>query len=415
MIELTVAGPFLLDAPLAATVGGCRPGTLVSVDATTELDGTRHRATARFCADDAGTVDLARHTSLGGSYTGVDPFGLWWAADVAGAAAGHRPPAAPVPCAITVTAGGETATTHFDRYWLGPGTTAEQVDHPGVRGMFARPAGAGPFPAVVAFGGSGGGLGPAAAWAPILASHGFATLAVAYFGAPGLPEALVRIEVEVVERAVRWLLDRPDVVDGGVAVMGQSRGSELALLAGVLLDDVRAVAAFAPSGICWAGLDAGGPVDAPAWTFRGDDLPCVPIGEHARRTAAPTAGPVALRPAFEAALAQPALIEPAVIPVERAKGPILLVSGAADAMWPSTAMSRLVEERAPDTTTHLVYEDAGHTCVGLPGVPSVVEVRHPLTGGHYSFGGTRLANAHARADSWPRILDFLGASVDPSV
>jgi hypothetical protein len=69
-------------------------------------------------------------------------------------------------------------------------------------------------------------------------------------------------------------------------------------------------------------------------------------------------------------------------------------------------MSRVVEQGAGDVT-HLVYEEAGHTCVGLPGVPSVVEVRHPLTGGHYSFGGTRASNAHARADSWPRIVDFL--------
>jgi dienelactone hydrolase len=146
------------------------------------------------------------------------------------------------------------------------------VREPGIWGLFARPAGAGPFPGVVCFGGSSGGLGPAAAWAPVLASHGFATLAIAYFGVPGLPAALAGIEVEVVERAAAWLLGRTDVGGDRVAVVGMSRGSELALLAGVLLDRVSAVVGFAPSGVCWAGLGPGGPMDAPAWTYRGDPV-----------------------------------------------------------------------------------------------------------------------------------------------
>jgi hypothetical protein len=50
----------------------------------------------------------------------------------------------------------------------------------------------------------------------------------------------------------------------------------------------------------------------------------------------------------------------------------------------------------------------GHTSAGVPGTPVVMEARrHPLTGGRYSFGGTRAGNAHARADSWPRVVAFL--------
>jgi hypothetical protein len=45
---------------------------------------------------------------------------------------------------------------------------------------------------------------------------------------------------------------------------------------------------------------------------------------------------------------------------------------------------------------------------GVPGTPVVTEARrHPLTGASYSFGGTRAGNAHARADSWPRVVAFL--------
>ena len=72
----------------------------------------------------------------------------------------------------------------------------------------------------------------------LLASRGFATIALAYFGAPGLPDKLVGIEVEAVERAIRWLDGRADVSGDRVAVIGGSRGGELALLAGSLLKQI---------------------------------------------------------------------------------------------------------------------------------------------------------------------------------
>jgi dienelactone hydrolase len=145
--------------------------------------------------------------------------------------------------------------------------TTMEVREAGVFGLYACPPGSGPLPGIVAFGGSGGGMGPTTGWAPALASRGFAVLAIAYFGAPGLPEALIHIEVEVVERAVGWLTDAGKTDGDAVGVIGMSRGSELALLASVLLDGVGPVVAFSPSGISWSGIGAGGPVESPAWTF----------------------------------------------------------------------------------------------------------------------------------------------------
>jgi dienelactone hydrolase len=227
---------------------------------------------------------------------------------------------------------------------------------------------------------------------------------------------LVRIDVEVVERACRWLLRRDDIDQYGVGVMGQSRGSELALLAGVLLPEVRAVVGLAPSGISWGGLDEGGPVQAPAWTFRGEPIPYLPPGDEALvASIRGTTGPVALRTAFESALSRVDIDDPAVIPVERSHGPILLVSGDMDAMWPSAEMGRVAERRAAARDfrgiTHLIYQDAGHTGPGVPGLPVATEVRHPLTGAHYCFGGSRAGNARARSDSWPRVISFLESSL----
>lgn len=415
--RLTVAPDYcLLDEVPSITVTGCRPRALVTIETTFDLNGAQHRAEARFRADASGRVDPARDASVSGSYTGVDPWGLWWSADPVGPGQ-NLPPGAPVQTRVTAAVEGRSVVAEFLRHWLAPGATVEVVRDDKVWGLFARPAGDGPFPGLVTFAGSGGGLGAAAGWAPLLASRGFATLAIAYFGVQGLPASLVGIDVALVERACDWLRQRGDVSKGGVGVMGISRGSELALLAGVLLPDVRAVVGFSPSGIAWGGLDEGGPVAAPAWTYGGDMIPYLPIGDEALVTATRAAppGPVALRSAFESSLSRLDITDPAVIPVERSHGPILLVSGDADAMWPSVEMARVAERRAAEYgstgVSHLVYPDAGHVCAGVPGLPVITEVQHSLTGGYYSFGGSRAANARARSDSWPRVIAFLRSAL----
>ena len=399
----------LVDEPVGIVLTGCEPGADVAVKATVDDGANVYEAAATFEADASGTVDTAVSASRDGTYTGVDPFGLWWSGEHTGpSSASSR---ASIVASVRADSSGATAEGVMERIWHSPGVTVTEVRDSDVWGTFARPAGPGPFPAIVAFGGSGGGLGPAAAWGPVLASHGLAVLAMAYFGVPGLPTDLVRIEVETVERAVAWLRRRDDVSGEGVAVMGQSRGSELALLAGALLDHVAAVVAFAPSGISWDGLDGRGPVKAPAWTYRGADLPFttaggLPIGPK-------TSVPISLRSAFTSVLGDRPAIEAAEIPVERVRGPIMLVSGEEDAMWPSTEMSELVERRAAEhgfahPVVHLRYPDAGHVCAGVPGTPVVTVVpKHPLTGAAYAFGGSRAGNARARADSWPRVIEFL--------
>jgi dienelactone hydrolase len=392
-------------------ISGCDAGSQVVVQARVEIDGTTREATATFRASRAGTVDTARNASHTGTYTGADPFGLWWSGEVVAPSATASP--LPVKARISAKAGGRTIAVAIERRWLAPGATITEVREAGVCGLFARPAGPGPFPAVIAFAGSSGGLAAAASWAPVLASHGIAALAIAYFGASGLPETLVRIDVEVVGRAADWLLRRPDVADRKIAVMGMSRGSELALLAGAMLEPIGPVVAFAPSGVSWAGLGPHGPVSAPAWRIGGADIPCAGMHPSGLPMPAATSGSaIALRPIFEAFLADDAMIRAAEIPVEQVRGPILMVSGEADEMWPATDLAQIAEHRAaergfPYRFTHLRYQGAGHVCGGVPGTPVATEMRHPLTGQVYSLGGTPAGNARARADSWPQVIRFL--------
>ncbi len=101
--------------------------------------------------------------------------------------------------------------------------------------------------------GAGGGLSEGAA--ETFASEGFAALALAYFGLDGLPRELVEISLEYFEGAIAWLRRHPKVEAGRVAVVGNSKGGELALLLGAIYpEDVGAVVGYAPSPIVWQGI-----------------------------------------------------------------------------------------------------------------------------------------------------------------
>ena len=104
----------------------------------------------------------------------------------------------------------------------------------------------------------------------------------------------------------------------------------------------------------------------------------------------------------------------AVIPVERINGPVLLISGTDDCVWPATELSeiavrRLRAHRHPFAVDHLVYEGAGHV-IGppMPGLTfTISHAVHPILGIDFAFGGEPDRNTAASLDSWPRVLTFL--------
>lgn len=96
-------------------------------------------------------------------------------------------------------------------------------------------------------GGSEGGL-PCDSEPSLLASHGFPTLALAYFGVPGLPSHLRLIPLEYFRRAFEWLGRQPGVDPAKLVVLGISRGGEAALLLGSTYPDlVHGVAEYVGS------------------------------------------------------------------------------------------------------------------------------------------------------------------------
>lgn len=401
VIELT-QNDVLLDAVLPIVVSGLRPNTAVTLRARGGAPDNPWTSSATFTADAGGRVDLARMAPDAGSYKEVDPMGLFWSAsrvnvDEAGWSDSGKAAAAAEAWTLSAETGGTVvATATLRRRAVAPGVRVTPVRTNGLVGSFYEPARAGRHPAILVLGGSGGGLPPPLGPAGGLASHGYAVLALAYFGAPGLPRTLSNIPLEYFATALQWISAQPSVDRSRVGVLGLSRGAELALLLATIYPDLHAVVAYMPSNVVVRGCcDAGSPI---AWTLGG------------RAVAAPVAP-----------TGRSMTIDRPEIPVERIHGAVILISGRDDEVWPSTEMAddimaRLRQHRFAHPFVHLAYDHAGHG-IGRP-FTSTMELnsrRHPLTGRLVRMGGTPSGTARARADSWRRMLAFVDQHLRDSV
>ncbi|MGH2562085.1 MAG: acyl-CoA thioesterase/bile acid-CoA:amino acid N-acyltransferase family protein [Thermomicrobiales bacterium] len=410
----------LADEAVHVRLTGIEPGARATVRSRLRDDlGNWWEAANAFRADEGGAVDLTTAALASGSYEGAEPMGFLWSMTPAG-----PPPHStfwptslePKTVELAAEADGQTvAEARLVRRYLAPGVRRIEVRDDGLFGAAFFPAGDGPFPAILLLTGSGGGLSePAAA---LYAAHGIGALALAYFRAGDLPAELVRIPLEYFARAIAWLQARPEIDPDRLAVGGASRGGELSLLLGSRFPQFKAVVANVPSGIVFGGVgDTEAAYRQPAWTHCGEDVTFLFSRSRSRRNEEgnPDDGtPFALTPGFLRTLEEEAaLAREAAIPVERINGPVLLISGREDAMWPSThfselVMARLAEHRHPYPDRHLAYDGAGHM-IGPPWVPTTVSASvHPVSRRLFAYGGTAKGSAAARADSWPKILAFL--------
>ena len=292
---------------------------------------------------------------------------------------------------------------------LDPGIQTVRVRAHGLVGTFYQPRTPPPWPVVVVVGGSSPGIFGLPAL--MLASEGIAALALAYFGMPGLPQTFERIPLEYFAKALTWLAGREDVRHDAIAVAGASRGGELALLLAATYPEFKAAVSWVGSGLIYGGVLSIGSAPVAGWTRGGVDLPFAGFVPSTVKMDEP---PVRLTPGFLAGLEDADAVAAAEIPVERINGPVLLISGTDDAVWPATILSEFAVRRLrahghPHAVEHLQYEGAGHV-IGPP-VPGltfdITHAVHPIIGLDFAFGGTAAKNIAASHDSWARILRFL--------
>lgn len=413
----------LIDAPLRIVLSGFRPAQKVIVRSVTRVDSADAVvASGVYFTDRDGVVDLTRDAARSGSYTGIEAMGLLWSGrrvpldSIADAEVPRSWFDPPQPYEISIAAivnDTVVARTSITRRFAAANVIEEEVRQGDVVGRLFIPRNVRRPPVVIVVGGSEGGYESSSFKARLLAAHGFVVFAQAYFRAPGLPDELASVPVERVQRGMAWLRQRSDVSAERIAIIGTSRGSELALLSAGLIPQVRAVVVFGTSVTTGGGLTRNGePRPEPAWTIAGQPTPVVqitPSREALAQFSRPD--PVRLRLLFEPALSDVAAIARAAIPVDNIRGDVLIISGIDDQMGPvdiagDIIVERLVRAGHRGRRIHLKYPEAGHL-ISNPFTPVILR----LTPWRFAVGGNVPGYARADADSWMQLLQFLRTSL----
>ncbi len=414
----TEVGSIIYFERFTTRVEGLPPNADVTLVAHMYSPGTKGRgwtSSVVFTADAAGVVDTSKMAPKSGSYDGVDPDGPFWSMKEGPLDEGMWPNRKDAYFEAKLD-DKVVGSASLKRTMMADKILVTPIDQGGLVAEYFQPDGVTDRIPVVAFGGSEGGIFGGESYAAHVASMGYPALAVAYFGTKGVPADLENVPLEYFEKAFTWLDARPETRHGKAIVIGGSRGGELALQLGATFPNVVGVIANTPSAYRWPGL--GDPRKA-AWTFGGTALPFVPNGSFFGNPETVTTpdgrDAYVTKPFFDASLksAKPADLEAARIQVENTKGPILMIGGDDDKMWPACDFLKVALGKLQETGHAKTFGDeavcvpgAGHD-VGSVGLPTAPAAFADLGDTVYALGGTPKATAQAGRLAEDKIKAFL--------
>lgn len=252
-------------------------------------------------------------------------------------------------------------------------------------------------PALLVLGGSEGGINGARALGSAFAAQGYTVLALAYFGAPGLPDNMQEVPLEYFDTAIDWLARQPEVDPARMGIYGVSKGGEASLLIASRNPRLHAAAAGVPSNLVWQNINRQDFTPRSSWTASGHPLPFAPYDlSH---------GFTSIYALYNVTVEANTAPEAAQIAVENINGPVLLVSGRADTMWPSTHMSdqviaRLDAHHFRFPHTHIAFDNAGHAAGSPPQAHPNEQFPDRMV------GGTDEGNLTARREGWQDVICF---------
>ncbi|AEF42294.1 acyl-CoA thioesterase/bile acid-CoA:amino acid N-acyltransferase family protein [Hoyosella subflava] len=419
-ISLSVPDTSRHDTPFPVRVEGCASGAEVRIQTNgTDLFGRKWRSAAVFTAPVAGPLDLASAAPVSGDWAVADGDAPIWAmrsAPAEGLSGMFVAPAGDWLVTVEATSGNAVVRRTVVRHAAPSSVTVSGEDIDGRAGLLALPSGPAPsggWPAVVCFGGSEGGCDSQRQTIAMFASRGFAALAYNWLdeGAP-----VARIPLERFVSAVNWMSSRADVDSDRVSAIAISRGAEGLLAAAVSSPlIVRALVLVSPSAVSWQAVGPDGEIaDTPSWTLYGEGFPYAQLPTGAlmpqlvrnawrvhRDIAASRPSLLKLCPAYQAGLTRPN--EEAVLHAENVRCPVLCISGAADAVWPSASMAEMLLKRRSGVPhdRHIDFAGAGHL-FRFGRFPT-----DALWAEGIAFGGERPAHAAAEREAAEHAVRFV--------
>ncbi|MGW1977450.1 acyl-CoA thioesterase/bile acid-CoA:amino acid N-acyltransferase family protein [Streptomyces sp. NPDC001889] len=373
----------LVDEAVRIRITGLNAGERVTVTAEADDRAGTWKGEARFTADRRGVVDLTRAKPLSGTYAGADGMGLFWSMKAPPGGESRRSfeqlfPEQERDFTVLLSATGDdrpAARREITRVRMaeGVGSRALLLKQDKVAGRLYQPPQGTPKRApVLIFGGSEGGGDYTRPEAALLASRGHPTLSLCYFGCDGLPKELANIPLEYFAEGARLVARQPGAKPGGVVAIGASRGTEPAqLLAQYYPDVVRDAVVFAPTDRIVTGFPD---MSKPAWLRGGKPFP-----------------------------------EGFPIPYDQVRGTVLAIAGGKDTLWDTRKSSESIAARRGIAEPHraLIHPGAGHALNSYPYTPRSTFSWAADLQDFISMGGSRPADAKARAQAWPEVLRVL--------
>ncbi|XP_056096081.1 acyl-coenzyme A thioesterase 5 [Rhinichthys klamathensis goyatoka] len=396
-IRLLPSNKCSFEDPVHVTVSGLNPQQRVVLRSKiTDAKGLVFKASATYQADNSGEVDLNRDSSLGGSFTGVEPMGLFWAlkADV-------------VSCKFALTDVTRTqlvdlecvsddkviAEVTNERHCMADGLRRIPVTEGRIRGTLFMPPGKGPFPGILdtnVFG-----AGPFELRAALLAKRGFAVLAFAFQGYQDIPKKADKFHLEYFEEGIDFLRQQPEVKDQKIGLVSISKSGDLALSLATFLPGISAT-------ICINGCNANTLV--PIYY---KDIYIPPLMFDVKKLKMTPSGLLDIGDCMNDPMSKEGL--PSVIPIERASGKFMFIMSEADRNWQSAYYAKLACDRLKahgKNNYELVrYEKAGHF-IEVPYMPFCLANFHAAANHVVFFGGEPKAHSEAQCDAWLRIVSF---------
>lgn len=359
------------------------------------------QAKALFRADENGQIQPAEMAPLKGSYSEADSMGLFWSmgkkdTEAKAPPLDHANKVDPRCYTLTlVQAGVRLDSVLLQRHWYPEQIKRQPVHDAGLIGTYFFEEGISK-PTIIVVGGSEGGVYEYAAAA--LASEGFHTFALGYFGVEGKPNRLEGIDLSIVDQAVKWINQREETTEK-IGIHGTSRGGEFALWSSVYVDDVAACVAlngmrYSMSAIVPWSSDECLP---PAWLYNGQTLPYLtpknPVETALLCKRLFSEGKNPFKIWYDALYEHSYAYPQAKIPIERTNKPTLLLAGRDDGMFSAEQMND-VEQKS-----HIhqqLFAEAGHE-MGIPYLPISATVFQ---------GGRRRETAKASIASWKTTVQF---------
>jgi len=250
-------------------------------------------------------------------------------------------------------------------------------------------------------------------WGNVLAQRDCSVLSVSYYGFEGLPPNRENIPLEYFENILTWLSEKTGVPANKIIIMGASGEAELALQIAAHFPKLSGgVIAIAPGAVSWSNtvLPQNSDEVMPSWTFKGKPIPYIPMPKLQQ----PDSGTsIVTMPYWEKGLSDSIAVKNAMIKAESINGPILLISGKDDQVWPAPKMANMVEDYLKEKNfkhkvQNIQYENSGHLICSKSGTYTPYNYV-TLKGKEYmfNFGGTRKGNIAAQKKALQNIMDFV--------